>query len=255
VTGIVGLLQDQVVLCCLPQDGHSFPMVTSPLYVASCQTSSRTVMQSVPCAVVAPGESCSTPLVFTEDNICKYTESLYKGFKLYFDFDEVQSFRNNNDRCKEPSLDGVMRQSHEIGAQHCGDGHCFQRERWPEVSETYMPPWHISCDKSLSGDDGNGTYRQSSLKADYKNRRKKRGRSWTGELQPACLFYNMAKLRVKCKLLFSCDAQGCFLHCGLGCGSHNGHTTPSRKFAGQYTKKCASAVRNRNHEVSRWSPR
>jgi hypothetical protein len=98
-----------------------------------------------PCAVVAPGESCSGPLVFTEDNICKYTESLYKGFKLYFDFEKYKVSGTTTIDAKDPAwkLEGVMRRSHEIGAQHCGDGHCFQWERWSGVSETNLPPWHF----------------------------------------------------------------------------------------------------------------
>jgi hypothetical protein len=177
-----------------------------------------------PCAVVAPGESCSGPLVFTEDNICKYTESLYKGFKLYFDFEKYKVSGTTTIEAKDPAWKvlcaDLMRSAHSTAGtvivSNGKDGQGYRK---------LICHRGIFCDKSFCGDAENGTYRMSSLNADYKNRRKN-GKKLDRRTSTSKPILQHGETTCKWKLLFSCDAQGFFLRCGLGCGSHHGHSPP-----------------------------
>ncbi len=68
-------------------------------------------------------------------------------------------------------------------------------------------------------------YRNSSLNADYKNVRRG-GRTFPRRTSTDKPIMEEGQATCKWKLVFTCDASGFYMKCGVGCGQHSGHAPP-----------------------------
>jgi len=179
------------------------------------------------CIVVSPGESPSDRLI-SEENLSKFTEPVYKGFKLYFDSQQYKPAGTTRIDPKDPSWKllcaDLMRSARDTAGMDIvanGQEGCGYRKLICQRG--------TFCDKRTVAksfaDDSDGKYRETTLNADYRNVRTN-GKTLHRRTTTTKPIVDNGSTTCKWKLVFSCDVHGFYLRCGVGCGTHQGHAPP-----------------------------
>jgi hypothetical protein len=180
--------------------------------------------------LVRSGEMPSSPL-FTEQNLVEYaTNSCYKDCRVYFDLEKYTPKLGSSKICaKDPAwrllCTDLMRAGQADGMVLVSNG------QEAHGCRRLMCTHGIFCDKRTiskhkeNTDANNAGYRTTTLNADYKNVRRG-GRRLPRRTSTDKPIMEEGQATCKWRLVFTCDANGFYMRCGVGCGQHSGHAPP-----------------------------